>query len=71
VKPFLPLELVTRVKALFRRVEAFSAQEEEVREDLEFGDIRLYPKRRVAMLSGEDFALTPLEFDFLNHMMEH
>ena len=29
VKPFLPLELVTRVKALFRRVDTFSGQEEE------------------------------------------
>ena len=71
VKPFLPLELVTRVKALFRRVEAFSAQEEEARDDMEFGDIRVYPKRRVATLSDNEFALTPLEFDFLCHMLEH
>lgn len=71
VKPFLPLELVTRVKALFRRVEAFSAQEEGEKESMEFGDIRLYPKRRVATLSGEEFSLTPLEFDFLCHMLAH
>ena len=71
VKPFLPLELVTRVKALFRRVEAFSAQEEEAKDNMEFGDICMYPKRRVATLSGNEFALTPLEFDFLCHMLEH
>ena len=71
VKPFLPLELVTRVKALFRRVDAFSGQEEETKDTQEFGDITLYTKRRAAQLKGADFALTPLEFDFLNHMLEH
>ena len=70
VKPFLPLELVTRVKALFRRVDAFSGQEEESKDSYEIGDIRLYPKRRAAKLKDEDFALTPLEFDFLCHMLE-
>ena len=43
VKPFLPLELVTRVKALFRRVDAFSGQEEENSENLELGDIVPFP----------------------------
>ena len=71
VKPFLPLELVTRVKALFRRVDAFAGPEEETKGTLEFGDIILYTKRRAAQLKGNDFALTPLEFDFLNHMLEH
>ena len=71
VKPFLPLELVTRVKALFRRVDAFAGPEEETKDTLEFGDIILYTKRRAAQLKGVDFALTPLEFDFLNHMLEH
>lgn len=69
VKPFLPLELVTRVKALFRRVDAFSGPDEDSKDVLEFGDIRLYPRRRAASLSGADFSLTPLEFDFLSHMM--
>lgn len=71
VKPFLPLELVTRVKALFRRVDAFSGQDEDSHDTYEFGDVCLYPKRRAAKLKGEDFALTPLEFDFLCHMLEH
>lgn len=71
VKPFLPLELVTRVKALFRRVDAFSGQEEENSDVYEFGDIILYTKRRAARLGDEEFSLTPLEFDFLCHMLEH
>jgi len=71
VKPFLPLELVTRVKALFRRVDAFSGQEEMLQDAYEFGDIKLFPKRRAARLGEEEFSLTPLEFDFLCHMLEH
>lgn len=71
VKPFLPLELVTRVKALFRRVEAFSPQAEENPDQLELGDIRIYPKRREARLKGKEFSLTPLEFDFFCHMLTH
>ena len=47
-----------------------SGQEEEAKESYEIGDIRLYPKRRAAKLKDEDFALTPLEFDFLCHMLE-
>ncbi len=72
VKPFMPLELVTRVKALLRRADAYSDQTpDETNEKFEFGDIDIYPQRHAATLKGEDFALTPLEFDFLNHMMEH
>lgn len=71
VKPFLPLELVTRVKALFRRVDAFNGNEEEAKEVLEFGDIRLHPKRRAAYLADGEFSLTPLEYDFLCHMLTH
>ncbi len=71
VKPFLPLELVTRVKALFRRVDAFAGPTEDSKETLEFGDITLFTKRRAAHLKGSEFALTPLEFDFLNHMLAY
>ena len=58
-------------RSLFRRVDAFSVQEEETKDTLEFGDITLHTKRRAAQLKGEDFSLTPLEFDFLDHMMRY
>lgn len=71
VKPFLPLELVTRIKALLRRADAFSEKPApEAQESHAFGDLEIYPKRRVAVLRGEEIALTPLEFDFLCHMLE-
>ena len=37
---------------------------------LKFGDIQVYPKRREAKISGEEISMTPLEFDFLAHMLE-
>ena len=62
VKPFLPLELVTRVKALFRRVDAFSGQEE-AKDSYEIGDIKLYPKRRTAKLKDERTAIFSKEME--------
>lgn len=68
VKPFLPLELAVRVRALLRR-SAFSSPETESMQDLSFGPLTLYPDRRSAQLAGEPFLLTPTEFDFLAYLM--
>lgn len=68
VKPFLPLELAVRVRALLRR-SAFSSPETESMQDLGFGPLTLYPDRRSAQLAGEPFLLTPTEFDFLAYLM--
>ena len=70
VKPFLPLELVARVKALLRRVENTGEQKNEA-EVLKFGDITLQPAYRTAMIEDRVFALTPTEFDFLVYLAEH
>ncbi len=76
IKPFLPLELVVRVKALLRRskkdsetngIENSQAKETE----LEFGNLRLSVKMRKATLDGEELSLTPAEFDFLSYLMLH
>lgn len=70
VKPFLPLELVARVRALFRRIELIrGAQGPE--NLLTFGDLRLHTGLRTAEANGKPFALTPTEFDFLAYMVRH
>ncbi|WP_347559753.1 response regulator transcription factor [Clostridium sp. AM58-1XD] len=72
VKPFLPLELVARVRALFRRMDMGKRQqntEEEIR--LEYGDLCLDLKTRLVFLKGVEFPLTPTEFDFIVYMAEH
>ena len=67
IKPFLPLELVARVKALLRRSALNTAKEEP--EELAFGPLRLSENKREAFLNGRNLPLTPTEFDFLAYML--
>lgn len=71
VKPFLPIELVFRVKALLRK-ENNSIPDIEVdkRPDVYvFGDLKLFPKKRQVELNGCEIIFTPGEFDFLEYML--
>ncbi len=64
-KPFSVLELVARVKALLRRVEAMAR---DVRADagtLELGGLTIDPLAREATVDGKRLELTPREFDLL------
>ncbi len=71
-KPFSVRELLARVKALFRRVEAFTtdaaSSEDEV---LVAGDLLINRARREARLSGDVVNLTAKEFDLLLHFASH
>ena len=69
IKPFLPLELVARVKALLRRAHPTVKPEENV--ELVFGPLMLSTARHEATLSGEPLSLTPTEFDFLAYLIAH
>jgi DNA-binding response OmpR family regulator len=71
VKPFSPRELVSRVRAILRRVEGCSsdsrgsAEQEREREVLRFPGLTIdLPARRVEV-DGREVALTPTEFDLL------
>ena len=66
VKPFLPLELVARVKAVLRRAGSPAAEGEG---ELRFGPLEMSPGRREASLDGKPLPLTPTEFDFLAYMI--
>ena len=68
-KPFLPLELVTRVRSLLRRAGKSAPPAPEPEKELIFGPLTLHPGRRSATLDGEDFPLTPTEFDFLAYLI--
>lgn len=84
VKPFSPLELVARVKALFRRAGLSGDQAapgtlspagaEPVpppQEELCYGDVLLDLKLRTARAHGKPFSVTPTEFDFLAYLMQN
>lgn len=63
VKPFSPKEVVARVKALLRRAG--------LREELNYGPLRLLPKERQAYLEGKPLPLSQLEFDLLLTLAQH
>ncbi|WP_075183325.1 response regulator transcription factor [Pantoea sp. 1.19] len=70
-KPFSMLELVARVKALFRRQEAMGKN---LRLDaglLTLGELQIDPIAREVRLSQQSVDLTPREFDLLFHFARH
>ena len=67
-KPFSVLELVARVKALFRRVEAMRAAAAEGSEaPIRFEALSIEPAKRRVVVRGEAVHLTAKEFDLLLH----
>lgn len=68
IKPFLPLELVARVKALLRRSGRKPPEETSF---LQFGSLRIDTGKRTAELNKKPLALTPMEFSFLSYMLRH
>jgi DNA-binding response OmpR family regulator len=69
VKPFSPIELVARVKAIFRRMMLDRASSTE--SILKFGDITLNIATRESFQKGEKLDLTPTEFALLTYLFEH
>lgn len=70
-KPFSIMELVARVKAVFRRVDAAQATATEAAKVLEFGALTIDPEKRSVKVSGRDIDLTAREFDLLHHFARH
>ena len=70
IKPFLPLELVARVRSLLRRTQKNVSAAETIHK-LVFGSLQLYPERRDAILDDKPLTLTPTEFDFLAYLVKH
>ena len=67
-KPFSVLELVARVKALFRRMDAFAETAESPAEKpIRSGELTIDPVKREITLAGHPVNLTAKEFDLLLH----
>lgn len=64
-KPFSIRELTARVKALIRRSQVSANGDDSVNDSIVFGDLNIYPNKRVIELKGETFDLTAKEFDLL------
>lgn len=70
-KPFSMLELVARVKALFRRQEAMSRNLRMDAGVLSFNDLTIDPIAREVRLRQQPVELTPREFDLLYFFARH
>ncbi len=70
-KPFSIHELLARVKALLRRVEAFGAQQDAEAGSVELGDLSIDIEKRSVHVAGRDVQLTAKEFDLLVHFAKH
>ena len=67
-KPFSVLELVARVKALFRRMEALAENNSPAsKSEIRSGDLVINPAKREVTLEGRAVNLTAKEFDLLLH----
>lgn len=70
VKPFSPQELVSRVRAVLRRLVREQADAEPER-NLSFGEINIDPRSRVVTLKDTPIELTVKEFDMLYLLAQH
>jgi DNA-binding response OmpR family regulator len=69
-KPFSPQELVSRVRAVLRRVKS-SGAEEPIGRALIFGDLRIDPQTRLVTIHDVEKSLTVKEFDLLWLLARH
>lgn len=70
-KPFLPGELVARVKAQLRRCNNYNLETRENSEDiLTYKNVDLNIKSREVLVDGENVDLTPTEFIILKSLLE-
>lgn len=70
-KPFSVAELAARIKALFRRIDALSAQPEPDADQVAVDGLRVDPVRRRAFVADQEVDLTAREFDLLWHFARH
>ena len=70
-KPFSVLELVARVRAIFRRVDSLENGAADAGETYAVGPLHVDTAAREVLLDGEPVALTAREFDLLLHFVRH
>ncbi len=71
-KPFSIRELIARVKAIFRRIEAVKDDVSGAdKKQIEFAGLHIDMEKRTAKLSGQKIDLTAKEFDLLSLFMKN
>lgn len=71
-KPFSLSELLARVKAIFRRMEALAEKSRDAQQPLTFGEaLSIDPRSREVWVRGQLVVLTHKEFDLLLHFAQN
>ena len=71
-KPFSIPELLARIKAQFRSIEALAQpQSQEDKEDIKIGDMAIHLANRQVRIKDKDIELTAREFDLLVYFAQH
>ena len=68
-KPFRMMELLSRIRALLRRVGEHT--QEEPKEEYTIGNLYVCPSRHIVTVNGESISLTLKEFELLCLLLEH
>jgi len=69
VKPFSPQELVSRVRAVLRRID--KEDKNDMGDVVSFPNLSMDPKTRIVVVRGQEISLTAKEFDMLYHLVRH
>ena len=70
-KPFVPVEVLARVRSHLRRYDRLGAKPPEDTGLITIGGICLNDSSKTVTVDGEPVALTPIEYDILKLLMEH
>ena len=70
-KPFVPVEVLARVRSHLRRYAMLGAKPPENAGTLIIGGITMDDKAKIVQVDGETVTLTPIEYDILKLLMEN
>lgn len=69
-KPFVPVEVLARVRSQLRRYAMLGSRSEDP-EELRVGNIALKDSAKTVTVDGEPVSLTPMEYGIVKLLMEH
>ena len=70
-KPFVPVEVLARVRSNLRRYDRLGAKPAETSGTITIGGLVLDDRSKTVTVDGEEAGLTPIEYDILKLLMEH
>ena len=70
-KPFIPVEVLARVRSHLRRYEKLGSRTTEAEDEVILGGITLNDRTKEVTVEGESVALTPTEYSILRLLMTH